>query len=378
MARMQSRVYAVCSWAAYGSAAPAQDGPIIVKRISRNSGAIALLLAAPVTLVCASRDAVATDRSAPRVISVALDPPAIVGRSAELRVVARAPEAPVSGMVVRFGDGDSFGLSACRAGIPRPTPTKGPFAPGRTVRLAVPHVFRVAGPRPALVRLAAGDCSKETQTASQRLTVTATRPGERPVAPTTLGVPLPGSRLPPLSGAGPLLPLNVLAALAQPARRALGCSGASRRVGRSARALREARRSLLCLLNAQRRVHGLRALRANGRLLRAATGHSNSMVHRRYFSHVQPGGVDLLSRLRRTGYLAGARVFLAGENLGFGRGRASAPAGMVRSWMRSTPHRLTMLSGRFTDVGLGVVRGIPGRPNARGATYTVDFGVRRR
>ncbi len=113
-------------------------------------------------------------------------------------------------------------------------------------------------------------------------------------------------------------------------------------------------------------------------MLRAATAHSRSMVRGRYFSHFQPGGASPLSRLRRTGYLAGVRGCLVAENIGFGRGRASAPAGMVRSWMHSTPHRGVILRGRFVDVGLGVARGVPGHPGSRGATYTVDFGVRRR
>ena len=60
---------------------------------------------------------------------------------------------------------------------------------------------------------------------------------------------------------------------------------------RNSRASRRiARRALLCLLNQARRAHGLRPLRGNGRLLKAAERHSRSMVLGGFFSHVDPPG----------------------------------------------------------------------------------------
>ena len=91
------------------------------------------------------------------------------------------------------------------------------------------------------------------------------------------------------------------------ARQKSGCSGADRRLGNSRSSRRIARRALLCLLNTTRRAHGLRRLRGNARLLRAAERHSRSMVERGYFSHVDPGGLSSLDRIRRSGYLRGAR-----------------------------------------------------------------------
>ena len=105
-------------------------------------------------------------------------------------------------------------------------------------------------------------------------------------------------------------------------------------------------------------------------------GHSLSMVRASFFSHVAPGGVGLVQRVQRTGYLRGAHRWLVGENIGFGRGTAASPAGMVRSWMGSTAHRANILAGQFSEIGLGVTKGIPGRPST-GATYTTDFGMRR-
>jgi uncharacterized protein YkwD len=328
-------------------------------------------------------DVLGAESASARVLSVKLDPPAIVGRHAELRVLALAGKAPVSGLVVGFGREDSFGLSACVVSSSGARPSAGPFAPGSKVSFAVPHVFHSAGAREVLVRLDAGDCAASGPSAFQRLIVTPTRPGERIVPPTLLDVPLPGPGVPPVPGADLLPPTGAVPVPTPPpvpsagAARSGRCPGASRQVGRSARSVRAARRSLLCLLNAQRRRQGLRPLRANPQLRRVATGHSRAMVRRRFFSHVEPAGLSLVARVRRAHYLAGARGWIIGENIGYGRGRPSSPAGMVRSWMRSSGHRANILHSGFRAVGLGIVRGVPGHPRSRGATYTTDFGARR-
>jgi len=49
---------------------------------------------------------------------------------------------------------------------------------------------------------------------------------------------------------------------------------------------------------------------------------------------------------------------------------------MVRAWMASTPHRANILAGKFREIGLGVLPGIPGSKRG-GLTYTTDFGRRR-
>ena len=330
-------------------------------------------------------DTLGGESAGPRVLSVTLDPPAVVGRPAELRVTAMAGKDPVSGLVVRFGRADSFGLSACLAsssGVRRPPD---PFAPGSKVRFAVPHTFRRPGPQAVLIRLDAGGCGVPGPSAFQPLIVTPTRPGERPVPPTLLNSPLPGPGVPPVPGADDLPPTGVLPAQAAPALPSAGptrsarCPGASRGVGRSARSLRAARKSVLCLLNAQRRRHGLRRLRGNAQLTRAATGHSRAMVLKRFFAHVAPAGLSPAARVRRnTRYLVGAERWTIGENIGYGHGHYGTPAGMIRAWMRSSSHRANILRPVFRSVGIGIVRGEPGRPGSRGATYTTDFGVRGR
>ena len=85
----------------------------------------------------------------------------------------------------------------------------------------------------------------------------------------------------------------------------------------------------------------------------------------------------MFDRVSRSGYLRNVRSWSIGENIGYGHGSASSPSAMMRSWMNSTPHRANILSGKFREVGLGIVPGIPGRSGNPGGTYTTDFGRRR-
>ena len=158
--------------------------------------------------------------------------------------------------------------------------------------------------------------------------------------------------------------------------KAAACPGSYRRFRRTRAGEQVARAALLCLLNIERAVRRLPLMRDNGRLARAATGHSRAMVTRRFFAHVGPGSIGLADRLRRARYIPRrGGSWLVGENIGFGRGRYTRPATMHRAWMRSSPHRAAMLERRFREVGFGIVSG---RPYGRGgATFTADFGRRR-
>ena len=354
----------------------------MVKRISPDARKAALALAVYLMVATATGSgALGAESAGPRVLAVNLDPAAVVGRPAELRVTAKAGAAPLAGAVVRFGRKDSFGLSACLVSSSGARPPDS-FAPGAKVRFAVPHVFRRRGARRVLVRLDAGGCALPGPSAFQPLIVTPTRPGEPHQPPTLLDPPLPGPGVPPIPGADDLPPTGAVPALTGPAvplpRAARGqrCPGAGRRVGHSAQSLRAARTSLLCLLNIQRQRHGLRRLRANAQLERSATEHSRAMVLGRFFAHVGPAEPGLVTRVRRALYLAGAGGWTLGENIGYGRWPNGTPRSMARSWMRSSGHRTVILRPAYRSVGIGIVRGVPGRPSARGATYTADFGVR--
>jgi len=136
-------------------------------------------------------------------------------------------------------------------------------------------------------------------------------------------------------------------------------------------------RAMFCLINAERRRHGLPALRLDRRLSEAAQDHTRDMVRRRYFSHINPDGLSPAERVRETGYLRASHRWLVGENIAWGwHGRETA-ASVVRGWMHSPPHREEILRPSFRDVGIGAILGTP-RPVPRGGgTFTVDFGVKR-
>ncbi len=368
------------------------DGATVNGRLLARSGAVTLINDTITRSRCAAGTdpgtgpAAGTDPAgtspAPQVLDVRLSKPAVIGRDSALVVETLDSRAPVNGMSVQFGGRDVFGTSACRtldsqANVPRV------FRPGTRTRLAAPLRFRSRGTQKLLVRVDSGGCAAAPASVYQTVTVTPVRLGERP-RPLIVGVPTRekplGALLPPILPAGPVavpgLPdLPILGAAA--ARRSRGCGGADARPGSSRRSRRIASRALLCLLNKTRRAHGLRPLRGNARLLKAAERHSRSMVERGYFSHVEPGGLSPLDRVRRTGYLSGALRFTCGENIGWGDGPTSTPRSMMRAWMNSAPHRANILSAGFREVGLGGVPGTPASAHASGGTYTTVFGGRR-
>jgi hypothetical protein len=47
---------------------------------------------------------------------------------------------------------------------------------------------------------------------------------------------------------------------------------------------------------------------------------------------------------------------------------------MVSAWMASSGHRTNLLSGNYTEIGLGLALGTP-VDRTWGATYTTDFGA---
>ena len=172
-----------------------------------------------------------------------------------------------------------------------------------------------------------------------------------------------------------ILPLACLAGLALPAAPAAASACANASAVPRAMSASAAKHVTLCLLNQERADHGLRPLRENARLERAARGHSYDMVAGHFFSHSSRSGSGSTARIRRSGYLGGARGWVVGENIGWGGSTLASPATMVRMWMRSPGHRANVLRSAFRDIGIGIVVGTPS-DGGDGATYTTDFGRR--
>jgi uncharacterized protein YkwD len=167
----------------------------------------------------------------------------------------------------------------------------------------------------------------------------------------------------------------VLATAEPPVAFAATCANANAKPLHSSR--QTVSRAMLCLINAERRAHGLRDLRLDPRLSKAAQDHSRDMVRRRYFSHTTPEGISPAGRVRGTGYLRASRAWLVGENIAWGSHGRETAARVVRAWMHSPPHREEILRPSFRDAGIGAVLGTPGSVRRGGGTFTVDFGVRR-
>jgi uncharacterized protein YkwD len=140
------------------------------------------------------------------------------------------------------------------------------------------------------------------------------------------------------------------------------CPGSGASVRRApAQILRTAE---VCLINQQRALHHLPALRESVLLDHSAQGWTNVMVARDEFTH----GSDFAGRITAAGYHWRA----AGENIATG---FATPRSVVGAWMASTGHCQNILNPTYRNVGTGV----SGRPvrgwASGGGTWTQDFGL---
>jgi uncharacterized protein YkwD len=135
---------------------------------------------------------------------------------------------------------------------------------------------------------------------------------------------------------------------------------------------------LLHGINETRAQHGLRALRWSSRLTAAASQHSASMAQKGYFSHDSADGGAFWRRIASFYGYHGYRQWSVGENLLWSSPDVS-PAGALRMWMNSPPHRENLLSRSWREVGLSAVHSdhAPGVYSGGAVTIvTADFGVR--
>jgi uncharacterized protein YkwD len=135
----------------------------------------------------------------------------------------------------------------------------------------------------------------------------------------------------------------------------------------------------LCLINALRTAHHLHALRFNADLHAVAAGQASEMVLGDYFGDDNRAGQTPLQRIVASSYPAHAARVSTAQNIGWGTGPDATPAAMVQAWTRSAPHLRIILTAGFRDIGIGVTPAAPSSVNSGqvGATYTVEFGVRR-
>jgi uncharacterized protein YkwD len=140
---------------------------------------------------------------------------------------------------------------------------------------------------------------------------------------------------------------------------------------------REILRSTLCALNRERAHSGLRKLKLNKKLSRAARRHAHDMAKRNYFSHDTLGGGTFVDRIRAEGYLKGAHSWVVGENLAWGSRGYSRPRVIMNLWMNSTGHRANILNASFREIGIGLAYDAPVAHGGKPACiYATDFGSR--
>lgn len=172
-------------------------------------------------------------------------------------------------------------------------------------------------------------------------------------------------------GALPLLLLTTVAAGASPASAATVCASADGPIAQTSTVALA--NSALCLINQQRTAHGLKPLKLNRRLSKAASAHARDMNARGYFSHDTEGGGTFVDRIRKAGYVPPQSFPSLGEDLAWGSGTLGTPQAIVEGWMNSPEHRANILCPKFHDAGMGVAFGDPGA-GEDGVTYALDFG----
>jgi uncharacterized protein YkwD len=134
-------------------------------------------------------------------------------------------------------------------------------------------------------------------------------------------------------------------------------------------------RALLCLVNRERARAGVRQLRPDACLERAAQGHALEMVRARYFAHDSRDGRSFEQRILATGYAPRGAHWTLGENLAWGAAPAGDAAWVLAAWMRSRGHRANLLRASFRDVGVAAVAGAPVEVGGPRATWAADFGA---
>jgi uncharacterized protein YkwD len=130
----------------------------------------------------------------------------------------------------------------------------------------------------------------------------------------------------------------------------------------------EQQQALKCLINYARSQAGVGGLNSSRALERAA-GRKSRDVAACGFSHTACG--NAADRyVHQFGYSSGTSGWQWGENLAYGKGKRSTPRAILQAWLGSGPHRATMLSSTFNDIGIGM------RERGRVAFWALEVGCR--
>ncbi len=108
---------------------------------------------------------------------------------------------------------------------------------------------------------------------------------------------------------------------------------------------------LLNMINTARLENGLIALNINQAVNAVAQHRSQDMIERNYFSHQTPEGKNINNILQEFNIMFAA----CGENIQYASPPSwASPESFFNSWMNSDLHRANILSGNFSQIGIGV------------------------
>jgi uncharacterized protein YkwD len=123
---------------------------------------------------------------------------------------------------------------------------------------------------------------------------------------------------------------------------------------------------LLQAVNHTRVAHGLRPLKVDTTLVRAARSHSTEMLRGNFFAHGDFHG-------RMVAFHVVGPV--AGENLAWGNGPYASASSIIAEWLASPEHRANLLHSGWTRIGIGITRGTF-LGNGGSSVVTADFAGR--
>lgn len=104
--------------------------------------------------------------------------------------------------------------------------------------------------------------------------------------------------------------------------------------------------------NEARMQNGLPPLVGNTVLNTSAQVKAQDMLDLQYFEHDSPSGAGVQDLADNTGY----EYIIIGENLALGNFYDNTD--VVTVWMNSPGHRANILNTRYTEIGIGIVKGI--------------------
>ncbi len=135
---------------------------------------------------------------------------------------------------------------------------------------------------------------------------------------------------------------------------------------RRARQVTRVARSSFDHINEARRSLGLKPVQWDSRVAEVALAHSRDMHRNQFFGHTSPNSGEVADRFQ----VAGVKAQVVRENLARGYG----PREIHDGFMGSPGHRAAILAADVTHVGIGVVIGSRGAPDAaRPLVVTQNF-----